>query len=61
MAEFAIGSISTMARTNRQIQVHGSVPCLGSHLEVKWYYLVPLLAGITGTHFVLFLLDVYAL
>lgn len=35
MAEFTIGSISTMARTNRQTQFDSSVvPYLGSHLEV---------------------------
>ena len=41
IAEFAIGSISTMARTNDQIQVDSLVPHLGSHLEVKWYYVIP--------------------
>ena len=60
MAEFAIGSISTMARTNRQIHVNSLVPYLGSHMEVKSYYLVPLIAGVTSTHLVLFLLNVYA-
>ncbi len=55
MAEFAIGSISTMARTNRKIQVDSLVPHLGSHLEVKWYYVIPLVAGICGAHLVLFI------
>lgn len=61
MAEFAIGSISTMATRNPQIQVNGSVPYLGSHVEVKWYYLIPLVAGISGTHLALFLLNVRAI
>ena len=37
MAEFAIGSMSTMAPTNRHIQVDSLVPHLASPLEVKWY------------------------
>ena len=60
MAEFAIASISTMASRNPQIQVEGLVPYLGSHLEVKYYYLIPLLAGIIGAHLMLFLLNIYA-
>ena len=41
MAEFAVGSISTMARTKDQIQVDSLVPHLRSHPEVKWYYVIP--------------------
>lgn len=54
MAEFAIGSISTMASTNRQIQVESLVPHLGSRLNVHWYFVGPLLAGIAGVHLALF-------
>ena len=60
MAEFAIASISTMATRNPPIRVDSLVPHLGSHVEVKWYYLIPLLAGISGAHLALFLLNVYA-
>ena len=60
MAEFAIGSISTMAYRNPQIPVNGLVPYLGSNIQVKWYYLIPLLAGISGAHLALFLLNIYA-
>ena len=60
MAEFAIGSISTMAYRNPLIPVNSLVPYLGSHIEVKWYYLIPLLAGISGAHLAVFLLNIYA-
>ena len=60
MAEFAIGSISMMANRNPHISVEGLVPYLGSHIEVKWYYLIPLLAGVSGGHLALFLLSIYA-
>ena len=60
MAEFAIGSISTMAYRNPAIPVNSLVPYLGSRVEVKWYYLIPLLAGISGAHLALFLLNIYA-
>ena len=60
MANFAIGSISTKARTNDQIQVDSLVTHLGSHLEVKWYYVIPLLAGISSTNLALFMLNNYA-
>ena len=60
MAESAIGSISTMAYRNPQIPINSLVPYLGSHIEVKWFYLIPLLAGVTGAHLTLFLLNIYA-
>ena len=60
MVEFAIGSISTMAYRNPTIQVNGKVPYLGSPIEVKWFYLIPLLAGISGAHMALFMLNIYA-
>lgn len=55
MAEFAIGSISTMASTNRQIQIPSLVPHLGSRLQVHWYYVIFLLASIAGVHLALFI------
>lgn len=55
MAEFAIGSLAFMASTNRQIDVKGMVPYLGSRIAVHWYYVIPLLAGISGVHLVLVL------
>ena len=55
MAEFAIGSISTMARTNGHIQVDSLVLHLGSHFEVQWYCVIPLVAGICGAQLVLFI------
>ena len=53
MAEFAIGSVSTMASRNRQIQVESLVPHLGSRLNVHWYFVIPLLASIAGVHLAL--------
>lgn len=58
MAEFAIGSLSTMASTNHQIQVESLVPHLGSRLTVHWYYVTLLLAGIAGVHLALFIATV---
>ena len=54
MAEFAIGSLSTMASTNRQIQFQSLVPYLGTRLQVHWYYVIPLVPGIAGVHLALF-------
>ncbi|MCJ1299367.1 hypothetical protein MMC08_002159 [Hypocenomyce scalaris] len=50
VAAFAIGSLSTMATTNFQIQVPGLVPYLGSSVAVHWDYILPLLAGIATVH-----------
>ncbi len=58
MAEFAIGSLSTMASTNRQIQFQSLVSYLGSRLEVHRYCIVFLLVGIAGVHLVLFVATV---
>ncbi|KAL8642578.1 MAG: hypothetical protein Q9226_008494 [Calogaya cf. arnoldii] len=60
MARFAIGSIAEMAAANSRIQVQGLVPHLGSHLEIHWEYVVPLLIGIITTHLVLFLSAILA-
>lgn len=60
MAEFAIGSISTMASTNRHIQVDSLVPHLDSPLGVQWYYVIPLVAGICDVHLTLFILNRFA-
>ena len=50
MTEFAIGSVSPMARTNRYIQVDSLIAHLGSSLEVEGYYSIPLAAGIYGAN-----------
>ena len=60
MAEFAIGSISTLAKQNPRTQLQGTVPYLGTQLEVFWRYTSALLIGITGVHFVLFVVVIYA-
>ena len=56
MARFAIGSISTFTGFNRQIDVDGMVPHLGSSLQVHWYYVIPVLVGICAFHLALVLL-----
>jgi hypothetical protein len=53
MAEFAIGSLSTMASKNPRIQFKGSVPHLGSRIDVSWRYLIALFVSIAGVHFIL--------
>ena len=60
MAKFAIGSISTLAKQNLGLQLQGTVPYLGTQLEVLWEYASPLLIGIAGVHFILFVTVVYA-
>ena len=60
MAEFAISSISTLARQNPRTQLQGTVPYLGTQLEVFWIYASALLIGIAGVHFILFVAVVYA-
>ncbi len=59
MAEFAIGSISTMAIRNPRIQIRGLVPYLGSHLTVSWSYVIALATCIAGVHFALFASAIY--
>jgi hypothetical protein len=59
MAEFAIGSLSTMAWKNPRITVNCSVPYLGSRIYVSWPYLIALLACISGVHFALFASAIY--
>ena len=56
IARFAIGTLSTLASTNPQIEVEGMVPHLGSRLQIHWYYLIPLLVGICAFHLALVLL-----
>ena len=53
MAEFAMGSIATMAYTNPRIKAYGAVPYLGSRIRVHWHYLNPLLVGIGAVHVLL--------
>ena len=60
MAEFAIGSIANLAKKSIQIQMQGTVPYLGSRIGVSWDIAIPLLVGIAGVHFLLFVSVVYA-
>ena len=53
MAEFALGSLSTLFNSGPQIQIQGTVPYLGSQLQVFWPYAITLLIAIAGAHFVI--------
>ncbi|KAL9045259.1 MAG: hypothetical protein Q9214_001675, partial [Letrouitia sp. 1 TL-2023] len=50
-----------MAALNPRIQVSGAVPYLGSHLEIRWGYVIGLFGGIILTHLVLFLSAILAI
>ena len=52
MAESQSGPFSQW-RAQIVSQVDSFVPRLGSRLEVKWYYGIPLVAGICGAHLAL--------
>ncbi len=54
MAEFAIGSLATMASKNDRIEHEGMVPHLGSRLSVYWPYAISICVGIAATHLALF-------
>ena len=60
MAEFALGSIATMASNNPPIQIPGYLPTLGSRLEVTWAFAIALLVSIVGMHSVLSAASIYA-
>ena len=53
MAEFALGSLATMARLNPLIETQGMVPYLGSRLDVHWNYMIILVIGIAAVHLLL--------
>ncbi|KAI4269938.1 MAG: hypothetical protein L6R38_007288 [Xanthoria sp. 2 TBL-2021] len=50
-----------MAALNPRIQFSGAVPYLGSHLEIRWGYVIGLFGGIILTHLVLFLSAILAI
>ena len=60
MAEFALGSIATMASDNPSIPIAGHLPILGSSLNVTWAFAIALLLCIAGAHSALFALAIYA-
>lgn len=60
MARFAISSLANMAALNPPIQVIGEVPNLGSHLEIRWGYVLGLFGGIIFTHLALYLSAIVA-
>lgn len=59
MAEFALGSIATMASYNPPIQIPGHLPTLGSRLKVDWPFAFSLLICIAGVHSALFAFTMY--
>jgi hypothetical protein len=52
MAEFALGSIVTMAEMNPRVRIKGRKPYLGSHLHMyqHWRSTIALLVCIVGVH-----------
>ncbi|KAL8777661.1 MAG: hypothetical protein Q9213_007760 [Squamulea squamosa] len=50
MAEFAIGSLASMANYNLHDRIPGTLPTLGFNLSVHWEYIIALAAVITGVH-----------
>ena len=59
MAEFALGSLASMAIRNPSVQYHGAVPILGFHLHVEWKFTRALCASIVIVHFLFFATAVY--
>ena len=61
MAEFALGSIATMAELNPRIEIPGRKPYLGSHLRMfeRWRSIVTLLVSIFVVHAALMLYVAY--
>lgn len=59
MAEFALGSLASMATRNPSVQTQGAVPILGFHLTVKWKFTHALCASIVFIHFLFFAAAVY--
>lgn len=51
MAEFALGSLSTMVSQNPAILIGGTIPFLSSRLLVSWGSLDTLLACVMVEHF----------
>ncbi|KAL9009177.1 MAG: hypothetical protein Q9173_005772 [Seirophora scorigena] len=50
MAEFAIGSLASMANYNLQARIPGTLPTLGYSLSMHWEFIIALAAVITGVH-----------
>ncbi|KAL8767616.1 MAG: hypothetical protein Q9209_005946 [Squamulea sp. 1 TL-2023] len=50
-----------MAALNPRIKISGEVPHLGSHLDVRWGYVIGLFGGIILTHLVLYLSAILAI
>ncbi|KAL9614938.1 MAG: hypothetical protein Q9167_000580 [Letrouitia subvulpina] len=54
MSQFAIGSLSVMARVNPPTRIPSPrSPTLGYHLSVHWDFFIAILAAISGVHFLL--------
>ena len=59
MAEFALGSIASMALKNPPAVISGSLPRLGSRLKVDWVYATAVFACIAAVHSALSTLAIY--
>ena len=56
MAQFAIGSLVEMVKSNPSLQINGTVPYLGSRVSVQRGPFIAILVCIVATHFVVFAL-----
>ena len=59
MAEFALGSIATLASKNPPTVIPGSLPRLGSRLKVDWAYAIAVFVCIAAAHSALSALATY--
>ena len=59
MAEFALGSLASMAIRNPSVQSHGAVPILGFKLTVQWGSIGGLCGAILSVHFLFIAAAVY--
>ena len=59
MAEFALGSLASMAIRNPSVQFHGAVPILGFNLTVQWGYVGGLCGAIAFVHLLFIAAAVY--
>lgn len=50
MSEFAIGSLTAMAKLNKKTQIQGTLPTLGYRLSIHWNYVLAIAISIAGVH-----------
>ena len=61
IAEHAIVSLVQMVARNQAIHIPGTLPQLGTKLNVKWFYFGPLLGGVVAVDFLVVALSYWAI